>query len=244
MATPLKPELHELQGHEPVVDAAELDAPEADHVDLDPVGVQAIEQALDEDLGLVMLEERAVQKVDADDPEGLLLQRSLNVEHAQVQGDLARLVVRVGLELDAHPAVALVAAPETPGHDGVGEGEEGGAVTTRVAEPVDVEGELVVEHGLEPGLGDVAVDLAVDGVAHRHVVGRHRLGDRPGCSAHAEEPTGHLLAGADLGHRAVPTGVQVDAESLLVRVLGLRGQGLDHHSTVITDEIDRKATAV
>ena len=102
----------------------------------------------------------------------------------------------------------------------------------------------MVEHRLQPGLGDVAVDLAVDGVAHRHVVGRHRLGDRPGRAADAEEPAGHFLTGADLGHRAVPTRVKVDAERLLVRVLGLaRGESLDH-LTVITDEMDRKATAV
>ena len=121
-------ELHELQGHEPVVDAAELDPPEADHVDLDPVGVQAVEQVLDQDFGFVVFEERSVEEVDADDAERLLLERCLDVEHAQVQGDLTRLVVRVGLELDAHPAVALVAAPEAAGDDGVGEGEERGAV--------------------------------------------------------------------------------------------------------------------
>ena len=79
-------------------------------------------------IGLVVLEERAVQQVDADDAERLLLQRGLDVEHPDVQDDLARLVARVGLELDAHPAVALVAAPEAAGDHGVGEGEERGRV--------------------------------------------------------------------------------------------------------------------
>ena len=63
---------------------------ELDHVDLDPPGGQPVEQALDQLLRLVVLEERAVQQVDADDAERLLLQRRLGVEHPHVQDDLAR----------------------------------------------------------------------------------------------------------------------------------------------------------
>ena len=74
IAAPRQPELHQLQGHQPVVDAAELDAAELDHVDLDAAGGQPVEQARDDLLGLVMLEERAVQQVDADDAERLLLE--------------------------------------------------------------------------------------------------------------------------------------------------------------------------
>ena len=136
---PAEPELHQLQRHQPVVDAAELDAPELDHVDLDPAGGQPIEQALDQRLGLVVLEERTVEQVDADDADGLLLQRRLGVEHPDVEDDLARLVAGMGLELDPHPAVALVAALVAAGHDRVGEGEERGGVAPAVAQPVDVE---------------------------------------------------------------------------------------------------------
>ena len=156
-----------------------------------------------------------VQQVDADDAERLLLLRGLVVEHPHVEHDLAGLVPRVGLELHAHPAVALVAAAVAAGDHGVGEGEERRVVAALVAEPVQVELELVVEHRLQPTLGDVAVGLAVDRVADRHVVGRHRLGDRAGGSAGAEEPAGDLLAGADLGDRAVPAQIEVDLQGLL-----------------------------
>ena len=71
-----EPELHQLERHQPVVDAAELDAVELDHVDLDAAGGQPVEQALDELVRLVVLEERAVQQVHADDAERLLLQRA------------------------------------------------------------------------------------------------------------------------------------------------------------------------
>ena len=77
---------------------------------------------------------------------------------------------------------------------------------------------LVVEHRLEPLPADVALALAVDGVADGHVVGRHALGDRAGGAADAEEPAHHLLPGADLGKRAVAPRVEVDLQRLGVRI--------------------------
>ena len=115
-----------------------------------------------------------------DDPERLLLQRGVLVEHPDVHDDLARLVARLGLEAHPHPAVALVAAAVAAGHHRVGEGEEAGAVAAAVAEALDVEVELVLEHRLQAPERHVAVGLAVDRVADLHVVGRHRLGDRAG----------------------------------------------------------------
>ena len=61
--------------------------------------------------------------------------------------------------------------------------------------------------------------MAVDGVAHRHVVGRHALGDRAGGAADAEEPAHHFLARADLGKRAVAARIEIDPERL--------GMGID-----------------
>ena len=142
----------------------------------------------------------------------------LDVEHPHVHDDLARLVVRLGLELHAHPAVALVAAPVAAGHDRVGEREEAVVVTALVVEPLDVELELVVEHALEPPGGHVPVRLAVDGVADGHVVGGDRLRDGARGAAHPEEPAHDLLAGPDLGDRPVPARIEVDAQRLLMRV--------------------------
>ena len=215
---PAQPELDQLQCHQPVVHTPELDTAESDEVDLYPVGAQPIEQALHELLRLVMLEESAMQEIDPDDAEGLLLQRRFHVEHAHVQDDLARFIVRMGLELDAHPAVAFVAAAEAPGYDGVGEGEEGRVVASPVPQPVDIQCVLVVQHGLEPCLRDVPVYLAVDRVADCHVVGGDRLGDGPCRRTDPEEPPGDLLPGADLGHRPVPARIQVDTQRLLMRV--------------------------
>ena len=215
---PAQPELDQLQCHQPVVDTAELDAAEPDEIDLYSVGAQSVEQALDQLLGLMVLEERAVQEVDSDDAEGLLLQRRLHVEHAYVEDDLARLIVRVRLELDAHPSVALVSAPEAPGHDGVGESEERRVVASPISQAIDVQRVLVVQHGLKPCLGDVPVHLAVDSIADRHVVGGDRLGNGPRGATDPEEPSGHLLTGADLGHGPVPARIEIDTQRLLMRV--------------------------
>ena len=73
----------------------------------------------------------------------------------------------------------------------------------------------MVEHGLEAAQGDVALGLAVDGVAHLHVVGRHGLGDRSRGAAGPEEPAGDLLTSTDLGDGPVPAGVEVDLQGLL-----------------------------
>ncbi len=116
----------------------------------------------------------------------------------------------VGLEPDAEPAVGLVLAAVALGGDGVGKDEEPGRVSALGVEPLAQQAELVIEHRVRALLADVALARPVDGVAERHVVGRHRLGDRAGRAADAEEPSGHFLPGADLGERAVETRVEVD----------------------------------
>ena len=63
--------------------------------------------------------------------------------------------------------------------------------------PLDQKIVLMVEHCLETHTTDVAVCRAINGIAERHVVGRHGLGDGAGCAAHAEESAGYFLAGAN-----------------------------------------------
>ncbi len=56
------------------------------------------------------------------------------------------------------------------------------------------------------------------GVAERHVVGRHRFGDRARRSADTEEPPCHFLASLDLRQRTVEAEVEADVLSLLMSV--------------------------
>ncbi len=213
-----EPELHELERHQPVVHAAELDAAELDHVNLDAARGEAVEEALDELVRLVVLEERPVQQVHPDDSERLLLQPGLDIEHPYMHDDLARLVVRLGLELHAHPAVALIAALVTARYHRIGKREEAVLVTALIAQPLDVKLEFLVEHALEPPGGHVPFRLAVHRVADSHVIGGDRLRDGASCAAHAEEPAHHLLAGPDFSDRSVPAPIEVDAQGLLVGV--------------------------
>ena len=75
---------------------------------------------------------------------------------------------------------------------------------------------LVVEHGFQPLTGDVALALAVNGVADGHVVSRDAFGNRAGRAAHVEEPPHHFLACADLGKRAVTALVEVDGQCFAI----------------------------
>ena len=59
------------------------------------------------------------------------------------------------------------------------------------------------EHGLQSLAADIALGVAVNGVADGHVVGRNALGDRARGAADAEKPARHLLARADFGEGAV-----------------------------------------
>ena len=70
-----QPELHQLQAHHPVIDVPEGDARELDHVDLEPLDAEVVEQRFEELVRLVVEEERAVEQVHADDAQRLLLQR-------------------------------------------------------------------------------------------------------------------------------------------------------------------------
>jgi hypothetical protein len=143
-------ELDELQRHEPVVHASELDAGKFDHVDLDAARVQVIQQIFDEPLRLVMQEKAAVAEIHTDDTERLLLCLRVGVEHAHMDDDLTRFVARVALKFHAHPAVAFVGALEIAGRDCVCECEKRRIVAAQIGEPLKVQRELVVEHRLEP----------------------------------------------------------------------------------------------
>ncbi len=57
--------LDQLETHDTVVYVAELYAGKLDHVDLDTLGAEVIEQGFQQTMGLVMQEEGAIQKVDA-----------------------------------------------------------------------------------------------------------------------------------------------------------------------------------
>ena len=122
-----------------------------------------------------------------------------------------------------HSLLPLVA----PGHNSVGEGEERRGVAALFTQALQVELVLMIQHRLETSGRHVPVGLAVDGVAHRHVVSRDRLGDRACCAADPKEPARHFLARTDLGDGAVPARIEVDPQRLLMGVFA----DVDGHRT-------------
>ena len=101
--------------------------------------------------------------------------------------------------------------------DSVGEGEEGGCIAARWPQPFQVEPVLIIQHALQPFARHVALGTAIDGVAHRHVVSRHRLRYGARRAAHLKEPARHFLPRANLGEGPVAGRVQVDFERFLMR---------------------------
>src|ERR1051326_68063 len=78
---------------------------------------------------------------------------------------------------------------------------------------------------MKPMAAHISVRGAIDGIAHRHIVGRYGLRDGPSRPAHPEKPTGDLLPSPDFGEGPVSGGIQIDAKGLLMRA----GYFLIHH---------------
>lgn len=207
--------LNEFQGHQAVVDVAEFDAREFDHVDFDTFGGEVIEKGFEEFVGVVMKHAGAVDEVDSDNPKSVLLESIGVVEHAHVDDDLAAFVAGVSLEADTQPAMTLVRAVIIPGGNGVGEGEKSGGVAAISFQAFEVQVLLIFEHGLETILANVALTFAVDGIADLHVVGRDAFGNRAGSSPGLEEPADDFLAGSDFCEGAVAFGVEVDLQGFV-----------------------------
>src|SRR5204862_4739239 len=141
------------------------------------------------------------------------------VEHAYVHQDLAGLIVGSALKFDSHPAVTLSRAAIASRDHGIGESEERSVIAAFGPQPLDVELKFVVEHRLEPTARNVAVSVAVDGVAHFHVVSRHALGDCSRGAADPEKPADYFLSRTDLGKGTVPARIEINPERL--------GMGID-----------------
>lgn len=55
--------------------------------------------------------------------------------------------------------------------------------------------------------------MTVNLVTERHVVGRHRLGDRSRSTANTEKVSGYLLPGADFSKRLIEPFIKIDGKS-------------------------------
>ena len=237
-----KPLLDELERHEPVIDVMEIRARELDDVHLDALDREPVEQRADELFRALVQIKRAMDEVDADDAQRLLLLDVLLVQHAHVDDDLVRFRARVRLVADAHPAVALAGVVVGLGGHGVGKGKKARPPAALVRQPLDEQIVLVFEHLVEPLAADVARTGPVDGVGKRHVVGRDRLGDGARRAADVEKLPRDLLARADFREGAVLRGVEIDLERLFIdRVIPFLPR---HHHTDVHRRWDAAADGV
>ena len=205
---------HETQGRGAIIEGAERRTAEVGELDLDAAGADLVDERREEAIDAVAGIERGVDEVDPDRAERVLLAARVLVPEAEMKDDFARLGSRLVLEADPDPGVSLPLAVMRRRRDRVGEGEEAGGRAALGLQPVDQQDVFVIEHLLEALPGNVALRVAVDGVADPHVIGGHALRHGPGGAACLEEVADDLLTGPDLGEGAVGGTVQVDGQGL------------------------------
>ena len=79
----------------------------------------------------MVVEERCVEQVYANNAESFLLQAVLVVQHADVEDNLAVLIPRMRLIFHAHPTVALIGPLKISRRHRIRERKESGAVTAQ-----------------------------------------------------------------------------------------------------------------
>ena len=213
-----QPLLHQLKGEQSVVHRGKFLAAELDHVDLDALDGEVVEQGVDDGLRVPVQVHRRVDEVHAQDADSLRLLKAVTVPHRHVQQDVAGFGTRIALEANAHPTVGLVLTLETLGRHGGGESKELGGRAALTLEAFDQERVLVIEHRDQPLAAHIPVALAINRVTHRHVIRGDGLGDGAAGSADSEEPPRDFLTGTNLGEDAVLGRVEVDLQCFLVGI--------------------------
>src|SRR5262245_27384186 len=209
-------ELDQLKTRQATVEALERGARELDHVDLDTFPLHVVQQGLDELRGLLVMKEGRVRKIDADDAERFLLSRGILVEEKHVDENIGGRAAGLRLESDAEPALAVLVPRIASRGNRVGENEEDASIAAPWPEPFEKELILALEHRLESLAAHVAVARSIHRVAHRGVVCRDGPRYRSRGAADVKEPARHFLACADLREGAVPGGIEVDLQRLLL----------------------------
>src|SRR5262249_24685924 len=220
-----KTELDQLKTRQSTVEAVERRARELDHVDLDTLPLHVVEQGFDELRGLQVTVEGGMRESDADDAELLLRSHGIPVEEKDVDETVRGCSPGLRLESDAEPALAVLVPRIASRGNGVGENEKDASIDASWPEPFEKQRILALEHRLESLSAHIAVARSVHRVAHRGVVCRDGLRHRSRGAADVKEPPRHFLAGTDLREGAVPRGIDVDLERLLL------GPGACHHGS-------------
>ena len=125
--------LHELEAHDPVIDLGEERSGEVNHVNFDATLSQTVGQGPDKAIWILGQIEGAIEQIDANNTERLLLKDILLVQHSNVQDDIAGRPFGLGLESNSHPAVTFVGSFKTPSGHRVGEYEKRGSIALATA---------------------------------------------------------------------------------------------------------------
>jgi branched-chain amino acid transport system substrate-binding protein len=210
---------HELKGHDPIVHFHKIGSAETNHIDLDAIRAEIVEQTGNQAFGISPVKERSVNQIYPHDANGLLLLKVLSVQHPHVNDDFVRFLAWAALESDAHPAVGFVVTAKTASRHGIGKGEKSAFYTDLLIQPLHEQFIFVIEHAAETIPTNVATRGTVDRVAKSHVIGRNGLRHGTGSASDGKKSARNLLSGSDLGKCPVDGRLHIDLKSLLVNLL-------------------------
>ena len=170
-----------------------------------------------------------MHKIYPDDAHRFLLFYIILIQQANMQDDVIGFLPGCALKANAHPAQTILLPTETAGGHRIGKHKKARFSTALGSQPFVQQPVLVFEHVMQAFLTNITARLAINRIAHRHVIGAHALGHRPGRAADTKEPPRHFLASANLGKGAVLVAVEIDrlrflrgAEARLLHRLLLR----------------------
>ena len=204
-----QPLLHQFQRHQPVVHPFEIRPAKTRQAHLRPTRVEAVEETAHQSLGIRVRFHRSVDKVHADDADGFLLFQVVLVQKAHVQHQVTGRTAWSGLETNAHPALAILLTAETAGGYGVGIYKKACVRSTLGREALVEQTVFVIQHMAQTILTHIALRGAINGIAHRHVVGAHAFGHCARRPAHPKKPSRHFLPRANLGKGAILATIKI-----------------------------------
>ena len=206
----------QLEAHQTVVDSGKGRSAETDHVHLDTLRREVIEQAADQLFRFAMEAEGAVDEIDPDNSDRFLLRDVLRVEHADMDDDLIDSPAGHRLETDTHPTMRFVVTVEAARRHGVGKNEKGLFRAHLRLKTLTQQGVFVLQHAAEALAADIALHGTVNRVAESHVVGRHRFGHCAGRRTDVKESPRHFLSCSDLGKGAVDGAIEIEVQRLAI----------------------------
>ncbi len=209
---------HEVCQERGAIPAGEGGATKIHEVDFDAFLDDLLRQTIEKGFLRVYLIERGVDEIDAQNTDGFLLQDIGRIAHINVQQELVGRAAGLQLKPETDPSVGVIGSGVVTRGDGINKRKEARMRAARVIQLGAQLRPLIVQHGFEALLGNIARTSAVEIVAHFLIVGRDGFGHGTGGAAYYQEPARDLLSGANFGEGTEGGWIKIQGERFAVAV--------------------------